>query len=399
MDLCLILIILLNGVTPAQRLFSPLITPMMPLHPITVNKSNKEVFGFAPYWNMDKLNNIDFKVLTTLAYFDASINPDGTLDRTNPGYQTFTSPEATNLFRKAHANGTRVVLTVSQMDNGNIEALMDDPDAQASAINETVSLVKQRGIDGINIDIEYQGDPGQSYRDKFSQFVAKLTNKMHQTVPGSQVTVSVYASAVKDPKIYDIAALSRVTDGIFMMAYDFAVAGSDNAIPTSPLYGHQDGTYWYDIASAVNDFTQLMPPNKLILGVPYYGYNYSVDQPGVKAPTGWGGTSQTYTTVADNIKEGQDGITQVVKGWDDYGKVGYVAYVRNGNWRMVFMEDQKSLGLKYDFAKAKGLMGVGMWALGNDDGHGELWVLLEDKFGAKSLAAVSTERPVSDINE
>ena len=53
---------------------------------------------------------------------------------------------------------------------------------------------------------------------------------------------------------------------------------------------------------------------------------------------------------------------------------------------MVFIEDEKSLGLKYDFAKDKQLAGVGIWALGFDDGKKELWTLLEDKFGQKITA-------------
>lgn len=390
-----------------QKLLSPLTNQLQPLTPLTQVKNTHEVFGFAPYWNITKLSNVNFNTLTTFAYFGVEVDSDGNLIK-DSRYQTFISSQATDLFKKAHASGTRVVLTLTQMENGPIEATLDNPDAQKTVISQAVSLVKHRGIDGLNVDFEYGGDPGQDYRSKFTQFVADLTNEMHRQVPSSKVTISVYAASAKDPKIYDIGPLSRVADGIFMMAYDFANVGADNAIPTAPLYGHQNGKYWYDVASAVNDFLALMPASKLILGVPYYGYNYVVYEPSVKAQTlpfySWKGSpeSETYAVVQDSFNSNLDGVDQVIKGWDDDGKVGYFAYhlTQTDTWRMIFMEDSRSLGLKYDFAKGKGLMGVGVWALGNDDGKTELWTLLEEKFGTNQLANNEfATRVVNDVNE
>lgn len=407
-DLLLIILILSMGYQPVTELITPAALSFKSLTPITETKNSKQVFGFAPYWNIDKLENVDFKTLTTLAYFGVEVGPDGNLDKDAIGYETFNSKKATEIFKKAHENGTKVVLTLTQMENGAILSLMDNADAQKTAIEQTVKMVKDRGIDGLNIDLEYAGDPGQDYRDKFSKFVADLTDKMHQEVSNSQVTVSVYASAVRDPKIYDISAISKTSDGIFMMAYDFAVAGSDNAIPTSPLNGHKEGKYWYDVSTAVDDFLAHMSADKLILGVPYYGYNYLVYEPTVKAETrpaySWRGkpVSQTYSTVQEKFQtDAIEGVDEVRRGWDEHGKVGYVAYhiAESDTWRMVFMEDSKSLALKYDFAKSRGLGGVGMWALGNDDGKSELWALLKEKFGVKTLADNSEQRQVVEIRE
>lgn len=368
---------------PAGNIISPIASSYGGLSPITSEKSTKEVFGFAPYWTFNKLQNVDFDVLTTFAYFGIPVGSDGNLDLTGPGYQTFKSNDATQIFTKAHDHGTRVVLTLTNMQDDEILALMDDPDAQQRTIDQAVDLVKKRGIDGLNIDFEYSGNPGDEYRAKFSQFIQNITEKMHQEVPSSRVTVSVYASAVKDPKIYDISSISKSSDGIFMMAYDFAVAGSDQAMPTAPLYGHKQGKYWYDVASAVNDFLKVMPADKLILGVPWYGYNYVVDQPKVNAATyPYWSVTQTYSLAQDNITPSDPGYET---GWDKYGEVGWKAYQDpyTGAWRMIFLDDAKSLGLKFDFAKDHNLKGVGMWALGFDDGRTDFWKLLSQEFGKK----------------
>lgn len=387
------LLLLALGVLPAaKKITIPLVSPAVsPLQPLTIEKNNHEVFGFAPFWTINKLDNVDFDTLTTLAYFGVPVQSDGSLDKSDFGYQTFKGKKATQLFQRAHQHGTRVVLTLTQMNNWPIINILDDPDAQANLIDQATREVQMRGIDGINVDFEYSGNPGPLYRNKFSRMVEDLTARMHQLNPNSKVTVSVYAASVKEPKIYDIARLSGVSDGIFMMAYDFANIGADNAIPTAPLYGHKEGKYWYDVSTAVDDFLTVMPSDKLILGVPWYGYNYLVYEPEVKAETrpyySWKGSPavQTYEAVENNIKPDRQDISDFRAGWDNAGQVGWKAYYRTdtGTWRMIFSEDTRSLGLKYDFAKNKKLAGVGVWALGFDGGKNELWVLLREKFGIK----------------
>lgn len=383
--------LLLNSVRPFDSTRTFLVSPAGPLKPLSGSKNAHEVFGFAPYWTFDKLDNIDFDTLTTLAYFGVPVQGSGDLDREDYGYQIFKSRKATQLFQKSHHSSTRVVLTFTQMQNWPILALLDDPKAQANFINQATEEVQKRGIDGINVDFEYNGDPGPEYRNKFSQLVASLTARMRQINPESKVTVSVYAASVKEPKIYDIAALSKVSDGIFMMAYDFSRLYADQAAPTAPLHGYKDGEYWYDVSTAVEDFLTQMPSDKLILGVPWYGYNYLVYEPEVKAETrpsySWRGQPavQTYEAVAEHVRPDRTDISDFKSGWDEAGQVGWKAYYNDntGTWRMIFSEDVRSLSLKYDFAKNMKLGGVGVWALGFDGGRNELWSLLKEKFGFK----------------
>lgn len=218
---------------------------------------------------------------------------------------------------------------------------------------------------------------------------------MHQRVPDSRVTVSMYAASVKDPKIYDVAAIAKGTDGIFMMAYDFAILGADNAMPTAPLYGYKEGKYWYDVSTAVSDFLTQMPANKLILGVPWYGYNYAVYEPKENAPTlpYWAGQPivQTYSVAQDS------GNTDM-SGWDNIAQVGWKAYYNDyiGAWRFMFLDDVRSLSAKFDFAKQKNLKGVGMWALGFDEGKSDFWNLLRQKFGTKLAESKITQKGIHE---
>lgn len=403
--LCLILLIF--GAANSNKFFlnNLFISPLSSLRPITNNKGNHEVFGFAPFWTFEKLDNIDFNVLTTLSYFGVPVDSNGNLVRSDYGYIVFQSKEATKLFTKAHNNGTRVVLTLTQMDNFSILSFLDNSLAQENAINQAVSEVSDRGIDGINVDFEYSGDPGEEYRSKFTQFVKNLTQKMHERIPSSRVTVSVYAGSVKEPKIYDIKSLASVSDGIFMMAYDFGMQGSDNAIPTAPLYGYRERKYWYDVSTAVDDFLKLMPPQKLILGVPWYSYNYAVYEPQIKSttlPYYWAQSLvQTYSSIIDSIKPNKPGISNYKSGWDNIGQNAWKSYFDEyaGVWRIVLYDDVKSLGIKSDFIKNKNLGGIGIWALGFDDGKKEFWRILEEKFGIKLADSNVMQKVIYEISD
>ena len=394
------------SVKAPSQIISPIVATLSPLSPLKESKKGYEVFGFAPYWTINKLDNVDYSTLTTLAYFGMEIDSNGDIVQDDPGYATFQGKRATEVFKEAHAAGTRVVLTITQMHNESIEGLLESPEAQENAMDQAIAEVKKRGIDGINVDFEYIGNPGQEYKDAFSNFIATLTQRMHQEIPGSRVTVSVYASSAKpgEHKLYDISRIGNDADGIFMMAYDFAVAGADLATPTAPLYGKRQGKYAYDVSTAVEDFLKQMPASKLILGVPYYGYNYLTYVPAVKAETrpyySWRGTphAQTYTLAQNEIHPEMDGIDSYKTGWDDVGKVSWKAYheVDTDTWRMIFLDDPKSLGIKYDFAKSKNLAGVGLWALGFDNGRNDLWTVLKDKFGSKLADSRAMNRVINE---
>jgi spore germination protein YaaH len=386
---------------PAQKhIISPLTSSMFPLHSLTTEElknQNREVFGFLPHWNFDNAHNIDFETLTTLAYFDLKVSPDGNIIKDDAGYQSFVSKEATEIFKRAHQQGTRVVATLTLMDNDNIEAFLDDPEAQERTIDQAVTMVKRRGIDGINLDYEYDGNAGPAYRAKFTVFADNMTQRMHQEVPASKVTASVYASGVKYPKVQDIGSLSKVVDGIFMMGYDFAVLSSEVAMPTAPLYGHKEGKYWYDISTAVDDFLTVMPADKLILGTPWYGLNFHVYKPGFKAQTRPARAQhQTYEAVKDYVTPAKVGISDYQEGWDDISKVSWKAYFVEDTqtWRMVYIDDVRALGAKYDLAKEKNLQGVGMWALGFEGDKTEMWDLLRQKFGNKIADIRISNKPI-----
>lgn len=235
----------------------------------TENSKVRELFSFAPGWAMNNLEKINFKGLATLAYFDVPISEDGTLYRDGNGYSSF-KENSPDLVERAHANGTKVVLTLSQMDGETIKQILDSKEAQTEMILGAIAEVKDSGIDGINVDFEHRGDISRSYREKYVNFINKFSKELHQEVPNSQLSVSLSDSLMRYP-LYDSHALSQVSDRIFMMADDFAVPEYLNSSMGAPIYGIDQNQYGQKLITIINGFLTKVPADKLVLETAWYG--------------------------------------------------------------------------------------------------------------------------------
>lgn len=339
--------------------------------------STTEVFGFAPYWNLSKLSNIDWKTLTSFAYFSLPVDETGVIDRSSYEWNIFSGDKVKSLFKVAGQNDVRKIVTLTQMEAPVIEGFLESPKAWENLANETVDILQEQDLDGVNIDFEYMA-ANDYLRLQFSKFITTYREILKAKRPDTYLTVSVLASSVRFNKIYDIATIARQSDGVLMMTYDFYYSRSDSAGPTAPLNGYNngDGPYWYDVSTAVADFLTVADEQKIIMGVPYYGWNYPA---AIAEPLAVNYLGAVATTNEKAQKENLIKVTPI-GGWDDQAKVSWRGYWDSDGWHIVYLEDKKSLSLKYDFVKEQKLKGVGIWALGYDNGDDELWTLLREKF-------------------
>jgi hypothetical protein len=134
------------------------------------------------------------------------------------------------------------------------------------------------------------------------------------------------------------------------MAYDMYEPGV--ASPNAPLTG-----YHANNAGAVASYVKVVPREKVILGVPFYGYDWvtSDNQPNRQSPSA--PTPVSYSAVA---ARGQKVY------WDSNGSVPWTAYQQNGTWHEVYYDDPTSVALKARLASDNHILGVGIWALGMD---------------------------------
>jgi spore germination protein YaaH len=350
---------------------------------------SREVFGFfSPSARDYMLDVADYSVLSTVAFFGLDALASGHLQttRTNGSptaeWTAWTSQWMDDVIVKAHGHGTDVVLTVrrfawSDADRAATVALLETASARSSLAAEIAETVTARGVDGVNLDFEPMPD---GVGDEFVAFVRELRAELDLRQPGLQLTFDVTAN----PTNYDIAALTApgAANAVFIMGYPYHGSWSANAGATSPLSGLP-----YDLTDTVDRFLTLTSADKVILGLPYYGYEWSTQTRYRHSPTRppgptYGSPSSRRISAAIEL-----GRLHGVR-WDVEQQVPWTRWRYKAcagcpfTWRQLYYENRRSLGLKYDLINDRDLAGVGFWALGFEGDRPGLYRLLREKFGA-----------------
>ena len=335
-----------------------------------------QVYGYLPYWQLNSgtAERLDYRLLSTIAFFGIGIKPDGNLDKRGMGYAAFISPSAIAVTNAAHAHGVRVVPTFQLFgwhDMRAMRAFLRSKEAQKRFIQQAVKLVAARKADGANLDFE---PLPEALAKPFIAFVADFRAALRKKVPKSTLVVALEAA----PAASTIKGLVRHVDQVFMKAYDYRTTGSEQAGPVAPLEGR-----WMSVRLHVERFLKYAPPAKLILGVPYYGYDWPVTKRAPNAPVQRNRRfgrphAVTYASIQAYLRKNPE----VSVKRDPVAQTPYFTYrdADRKTFRQVWYEDARSIGAKYDLAIAKKLAGVGIWALDNDRGRSELWTVLRKKF-------------------
>jgi len=346
-----------------------------------------EVFGFAPYWTLPQEQSYDFASLSTVAYFGIDVNGDGSLVQSGAGWSGFQSPDLVDLVARAHASQARVVLVAKTFDAGALHRLSSDPGAADRMAGQLAQAIRWKGMDGANLDFE--GGDGAD-RAGFTAFVTRVSQDLHAADPHWQVTVDTYASAALDAAgMVNVGALAPAVDGFFVMAYDMNSFGAPS--PTAPLNGRD----WND-TRAMSSYLAVVPSAKVILGIPFYGYQW---------PTSDGSSRARAVGAAHAISYGQLAAARPPVQWDDSAGVPYTAYQdTSGQWWQAYFDDPQSVALKTQLADGLGLAGVGVWALGMEGGDQAMMAallgqvpILKDPFASTGVArGGAPPLPVSD---
>lgn len=336
-------------------------TPM-PLIPRSLPPS-REIFGYLPYWVYPSFPNLNYDLLTTIAYFGAEINEFGNIVDLNDW-------PAAGLINQAHSEGVKVVLTTILFNSSQLAALLSDPARRANLVNNLLTAVQNANGDGVTIDFE--GVPS-GQRQNLTDFMTELTTAFHANLPGSYVTI--FTPAVDWNNVFDYFALAQITDGLIMQGYDYHWSTAPTAGPTAPL---TSGSVWgtYNVTWTVQDYLTKTSNNhqKLILSVPFFGFDWPTAHDTLAAPTLGPGDAIFYSEAYPNAM-------QYGRLWDPNSQTPWYRY-NNGQWHQGWYDDSLSLALKFDMVNLEDLKGIAIWALSYDGQRQELQQALANAFGS-----------------
>jgi spore germination protein YaaH len=225
-------------------------------------------------------------------------------------------------------------------------AVLNNPDARDNVIRQLMAYAQLYQLDGFNIDFEniYLRD-----KDAYTQFIRELMP--YARAMGLVITVDVGVPGGSDnySLCYDHGELSRTADYIMVMTYD-------QHWSSSPVAGSQAQLSW--VEEMINLTLEVVEPEKLILGIPFY--------------------TRIWQETGDKVKNvttpGMDRTAEIIEekaayvNWDEESGQFYASYYEDGSIYRMWIEDAVSVGLKAELSVQYGLRGVAIWQLplGND---------------------------------
>jgi spore germination protein YaaH len=324
--------------------------------PLISRKSSEAafmVYGWHPYWaGSSAYLSYDYSVLTHIAYFSYEV------DTATGSYSTLRGWDTTPLISYAHERGVRVMLTVTNFGSARNTEILTDTVKQWTLINTLVSQLRSRNGDGVNFDFE---TVPSAMKSNMVDFCKRAARGIRAELP--QAEISLATPAVNWSDGWDLGALAGICDYLIMMGYNYYWSGSATAGPVAPLSGEN-----YNVSRSIQEdyLDDGVPPSKLLLGMPWYGYDWPVASNVRKAATTGTGTSRIYSSTISMV-------ASYGKTFDSPTSVPWMSYQSGTQWRQMWFEDSLSLLLKTNHAKKTNLAGVGIWALSYEAGRPELW--------------------------
>ncbi|MFX1275299.1 MAG: N-acetylmuramoyl-L-alanine amidase [Promethearchaeota archaeon] len=322
-------------------------------------EGNKLTYGFWPYWTNPSSYEPNWDALTYIAYFSWGANSDGTLSP--PGIAQFNTVKT-----NAQQNSVKITICITCFDQNTQDSIFAYH--KNDFANNVLDVLETYNVDGVNLDFEFPNPTnsltGGSNLLLFEQLMEILFNTLKTANPNNHISFCVSGSV---ESIYRNNYLSQYTDAVFLMGYDYHWRSG----PTTGAVSPYDDPNQFDIVDSVNRLTNYYLNSQIILGVPFYGYDWPCSSSIAGASTIGSGVSVLLRNAIINAQT-------YGRIWDSNSHTPWYRYQDGSEWHQCWYEDSESLGLKFDYVNLINLRGVGFWALGYETS--DIWSLIISKF-------------------
>lgn len=225
-------------------------------------------------------------------------------------------------------------------------AILTDQQVQDNFLENVVAALGEGGYYGLNMDFEYVY---QYDRQSYNQFLRRLADTLH---PLGYIVITALAPKLSDNQqgllysAHDYAFHGATADYVILMTYEWGYTYGP-AMAVSPINM---------VRRVLNYATDVMPAGKILMGVPNYGYNWTL-------PFVQGTAARPITNVGAVTLAGQ--VRAAIQ-FDETAQAPFFRYWDGaGKQHEVWFEDARSLREKYRLVEEYGLAGVSFWNLNN----------------------------------
>lgn len=316
--------------------------------------NNQIVFGWFPWFSVNTIDKVDWKGLTHISPIGFEIDKGNYVPTFEDKGIDLKWPWI-DFINDAHKNGVKVIaaITGNVRDGGNTQFYVDlfsDSQKMRAAAAAIAQFVDKYNLDGINMDIEEFYNTIPNHGVKYNELIKYINEELENINPDFELSVATYPG--NEEGAWDFPGMLKYSDFLTIMMYNI---GTTFTCPL-PNAKKRIQKYWLDIN---------IPASNLVIAWPYYG---NLFKDGNNVGTATLGNIPMYSK--DN------NIT-----WDESAQCNIYKYNEDGANMTAYVEDIKSLGLKYDYTKQGGFKGIGIWALGQDAGmESQAYALIREYF-------------------
>ena len=297
---------------------------------------------------------IDYSAFSHLIHFSVVPADDGAIDALKGGV---TPAESAAVLVPAHRAHRKVLISVGGwLTSVHFRAAYSDAH-RAAFVHNLVQIVRSRGYDGLDIDmepLEAADAPG------YAVFIRQLRAQMTAANP----TLLLTAATAAQPELF--ARLSSEFDQINLMTYD--LSGPWTGFKTwhnSALYGDgatamNPGQPFPSASGMIERFAAAgVPKSKLGIGEAFYGCVWTgADGPGQSITGVTMNGSVPYAAIMDTYF--QPGRAR----WDALAQAPYLS-IDGPEKQFVSYDNEALCAEKVVYARTQGLGGVMLWELGD----------------------------------
>ena len=251
------------------------------------------------------------------------------------------------LVKTANAKGVKIIPMLVNASGGKFQgdrvaAMLNDPAAAQAVADAAVKFVVDNNYAGLQIDFELVS-PATAV--KMEPWLAGLAQQLHRT--GRELSIALEIDL-------DDASIKRLTGPV-----DYAVAMAYDEHELSDKPGPvASATY---VNSALKRFTQLVGPNKLVLGVGAYGYDWTLNTAEAESVT-----NQTAVALAAGYRDNEK-PSEVIDFDPNALEPTFQYEDEKGQTHEVWFLDATTVANAMRLARSYQVHGSALWALGMED--------------------------------
>ncbi|PKR82734.1 LysM peptidoglycan-binding domain-containing protein [Heyndrickxia camelliae] len=296
---------------------------------------------------------------TYVSPFSHNVNEDGSI----------TSLNDDKIISTARNRGVSPLLVLtnfvdSKFDSDRAALILRNPNLQNTLINNILTMIRQKGYQGLNIDFEYIYPED---KENYNNFLRKVVEQLHPE--GYSVSTALAPKVREDQEgllyeAHDYAAHGKIVDFVMLMTYEWGWAGG-KPWAIAPIN---------EVRKVLDYAVTAIPREKILMGVPLYGRDWKI--PWVQGTFAKTVSSKEAVNLAKKYGAAISYNTTYQSPFFRYTDTSRQKHE-------VWFEDARSIQAKYDLVKEYNLLGIGYWVLGPS--FPQNWQVLQANFNIRKL--------------